>query len=199
MENIRARHQGKKNIYVHNDLLNAAHHFIEQIETKLKSDDQKGIAFEYMACLTMLAFTFEAKINFLGHKLLKGAWKERQPFNDKVTEVLNHLKVNPDWTVRPYSSISTLNSYRDLIAHGKPVEIEFDVEVVARKEDIDRRIDLDGEWLRYCTHDNVFNAYSDIQTIWADLIRLSHLEPFEAITHGSSGLTFIEKFVEKET
>lgn len=199
MEKIRARHQGNKNIYVHNDLINAAHHFIEQIETKLKSDDRNGINFEYMACLTMLAFTFEAKINFLGHKLIKNAWKERQSFNDKVTEVLNYLKVNPDWTIRPYSSVSMLKNFRDLIAHGKPVEIEFDEEVVARKEDIDRRIDLDGEWVRYCEHENVCNTYADIQAIWTELLPLSRLEPFEAITHGSSGLTFIEKFVEKET
>ncbi len=198
MEKIRARHQGKKNIYVHNDLSNAAHHFFEQIQTKLGSGDRGGIAFEYMACLVMVAFTFEAKVNFLGHKLVPN-WKERQPFNEKVTEVLDRLNIAPDWTVRPYSSIAMIKSFRDSIAHGKPIEIEFDEEIVASKEEIDRRIDLDGEWVAYCSHDNVFNAYEDIQTIWAELLRLSRLQPFETITHGSSGLTFIEKFVEKET
>ena len=79
---------------MHNDLSNAAFHFKEQIERKLNTDDRKGIAFEYMACLVMLAFTFEAKINFLGHKLIK-PWKERQPFNDKISEVLKHLNHNP--------------------------------------------------------------------------------------------------------
>ena len=91
-----------------------------------------------------------------------------------------------------------LKSFRDLTAHGKPVEVEFDEEVVAH-EGIHGRLDLDGEWIRYCAHENVFNAYADIQTIWTDLLRLSRLEPFETITQGSSGLTFIEKFVEKET
>lgn len=198
MEKIRARYQGNKNIYVHNDLSNAAHHFIEKIQTKLKSGDRNGIPFEYMACLVMVAFTFEAKVNFLGHKLIPG-WKERQPFNEKVTEVLNHLNVTPNWAERPYSSITMLKNFRDSIAHGKPVEIEFDEEVVAPKEEIDRRIDLDGEWVAYCSHENVFNAYEDIQTIWTELLRLSMLLPFETITHGSSSLTFVEKFVEQET
>ena len=139
MEKIRARHQGKKNIYVHNDLSNAAHHFKTQIEAKIKSGDRTGITFEYMACLIILAFTFEAKINFLGHKLV-ARWNERQSFNDKVTEVLNHLKINPDWTVRPYSSISTLKKFRDSIVHGKPIETTSDKETVLSAEEIDRRI-----------------------------------------------------------
>jgi hypothetical protein len=95
---IRPRRKGHKNIYVHNDLSNAAHHFKEHIEAKLKAGDREGIAFKYMACLILLAFTFESKINFLGHKLISD-WKERQPFNDKVSEVLDYLKLQRDWVI----------------------------------------------------------------------------------------------------
>jgi hypothetical protein len=198
MEMIRARHQGQKHIYVHNDLSNAAHHFLEQIQEKLKGGNCKGIAFEYMACLVMLAFTFEAKINFLGHKLIKG-WNERQSFNSKVTEVLGHLRVTPDWKVRPFSSIETLKNFRDSIAHGKPVETTFDEEVIKPADDIDRRIDLDSEWLAYCSHDNVFNTYDDVDAIWGQLLNASGLKVYDTITRGDSGLTFIERIVEKET
>ncbi len=198
MEKIRARHQGRKNIYVHNDLSNAANHFKEQIEEKIGNNDLEGISFEYMACLVTLAFTFEAKINFLGHKLISN-WKERQPFKDKISEVIQHLNHSPDWDERPYSSISMLKKFRDSIAHGKPIEIEFDEEVIAPKEEIDRKIDLDGEWVEYCSHENVFNAYEDVKTIWKELLDLANLQIYETITHGSSGLTFIEKFVEKDT
>jgi hypothetical protein len=44
------------------------------IETKVAANDWKGIAFDYMACLLMLAFTFEATINFLGSKLKADKW-----------------------------------------------------------------------------------------------------------------------------
>jgi len=196
MQKIRARIQGKKNIYVHNDLSNAAHHFLDQIKIKLKAENRKGIAFEYMACLLMVALTLEAKVNFLGHKLVAD-WKERKPFNDKFSEVLNIIGITPDWTTRPYSSIAMLKKFRDSIAHGKPIEIEFDENIVMPEEEVDRHIDLDGEWLEYCAHDNVFNAYEDIQIIWDELLHLSKLEPYEALTHGSRSLTFIEKLVEK--
>lgn len=197
MEKIRARHQGNKSIYVHNDLSNAAHHFKEQIESKLRISARKGIAFDHMACLMTLAFTFEAKANFLGHKLVS-RWKERQPFNDKLATILDHLNVEPDWSTRPYSSILRMKNFRDSIAHGKPVEIEFDEEVVFSEEEVDRKIDLDGEWVEFCSNENVFNTYDDIEEIWQDLIERSSLQLFDTITHGSSGLTFIEKFVEKE-
>ena len=78
------------------------------------------------------------------------------------------------------------------------VEIEFDEEVVFSEDDVDRKIDLDGEWVEFCSNENVFNTYDDIDEIWQDLINRSSLQLFDTITHGSSGLTFIEKFVEKE-
>lgn len=198
MEKIRARHKGHKNIYVHNDLSNAAHHFMEAISAKLASGDHKGITFDYMACLISLAFTFEARINFLGHKLIKD-WKERQPFNEKITEVLGHLEVAPDFHERPYSSIAMLKDFRDFLAHGKPVEVQFDEEIVLPAEELDRRIDLDGEWTAYCEHAHVLDAHADIDAIWKDLLERGRLELYETITHGSSRLTVVEKFVDVET
>jgi hypothetical protein len=76
MEKRLARHKGYKNVYVHNDLAGAAYHFKGVIESKLAANDRKGIAYDYMACLLMLAFTFEAQINFLGLKLISN-WKEK--------------------------------------------------------------------------------------------------------------------------
>jgi hypothetical protein len=74
MEKICARVHGKKNIYIHNDLSNAAFHFKTSVEEKLKGD-RTGIAFHSLACLVMTAFTFEAEMNFLGAKLIDG-WNE---------------------------------------------------------------------------------------------------------------------------
>jgi hypothetical protein len=195
MEKIKARVQGKKNVYIHNDLSNAALHFKTVIEEKLKSNDRAGIAFDYMACLVMVAFTFEAKINFLGHKFIQG-WNEWQRFDDKVKAVLAHLKINPDWNKRPYSSIKNIQAFRNSVAHGKPVEVQYDETVVVPAEELDRRVDLSGEWQKACSPESVNEAYDDVETVWRELLKESKLSVFDTMTRGQGGITFIEKVVD---
>jgi hypothetical protein len=195
MEKIRAQVKEKKNIYIHNDLSNAALHFKAAIEDKLAAADRTGIAFDYMACLVMTAFTFEAKINFLGAKLIQN-WKERQPFDDKVKEVLAHLKIAPDWNKRPYASIQNMKNFRDSVAHGKPVEIQYDQTVEMSADELNRKIDLSGEWQKACSPDAVNNAYDDVEQIWRDLLTAAKLSVFDTMTRGESGFTNIERIVD---
>lgn len=191
MVQIRARSQGTKNIYVHNDLANAASHFKEQIEAKLEADDKKGIAFEYMACMTMLAFAFEARINFIGQREL-ASWDELWPTKDKVKTVLKHLRLTRDWNKRPYSSIVLLKEFRNLIAHGKPIDDVFDEEIVKSAEILDRPEVLDSEWRKFCSHDQVFNTFDDVDVIWNELLKAAGIPLFETLTRGSGRLSFIE-------
>lgn len=187
MDEITVRHKGEKNIYIHNDLSGAAAHAKGTIEAKLKTDDRKGIAFDYMSCLMMLAFTFEAQINFMGLKLLGDKWNERDPSPDKVKTVFAALKLNLDENNRPYSSISTLRKFRNDIAHGKPVEIKFDVVRSMPREEVDRAIDLNSDWVKLCNSDTVFSIYDDMDAVWKELLTASGLALYETLTHGSSG------------
>jgi hypothetical protein len=41
----------------------------EKIEEKINKGEHDGVALEIMACLIMVAFAFEAKVNLLGFKL----------------------------------------------------------------------------------------------------------------------------------
>ena len=191
MIKIRARHKGTKNIYVHNDLSNAAHHFKQVIEAKTAADDRKDIAFDYLACMMMLAFASEAMINFIGQKLIE-PWDERQPTKDKFKSILKHLHLERDWNKRPYSSIVILKDFRHLIAHGKPVNLDFDEEIVKPADDMDRPEILDSEWVKYCSHDQVFDAYDDVDAIWHELLAAAGIPKFETITSGFSSLSFIE-------
>ena len=196
MAKIRAKYEGTQNIYVHNDLSNAAHHFKGIIEAKIKADDRKGIAFDYLACMMMLAFTSEAQINFIGQKLID-PWEERQPIKDKFKAVLKHLGITPDWNKRPYSSIVLLKEFRDLIAHGKPVDIDIDEEIVAKAEDLERPKILDGEWVKYCSHDTVMETYDDVDAIWQELLTAAGIPVFETLTRGAGSLTYIETISDK--
>jgi hypothetical protein len=196
METIKVRKQEHKHIYVHNDLSNAAYHFKTAIESKVAANDRNGIAFDYMACLLMLAFTFGAKMNFLGSKLFADKWQERHSFREKNKQILAKLKIVPDWTVRPFSSIDAMKNFRDSIAHGKPVEIVTDETVITTSEAANKRIDLDSEWHRYCEHDPVFNSFEDVETIWKQLLQAAKLEVLDTVSHGSSTVSFIEKIVD---
>jgi hypothetical protein len=104
MTKVRVRREGKRFVYVHNDLSNAAFYFKKIIEEKQKSGGE-GIGLDCMACLLMLAFTFEANINFLGDHFVQG-WKERSPFDTKIKRVFETLGVERDPSQRPYSSIA---------------------------------------------------------------------------------------------
>jgi hypothetical protein len=190
MEIIKARIQKKKNLYV---LSNAAFYFKSVVDRKIETGERDGLAFDRMACAMTLAFTFEAKINFLGHKLLRN-WREQQRFDEKVAQVLKHLDIVADWKVRPYSSIEGLRKFRNSIAHGKPVEIEHDETVEVPATELDRR-DLSGEWEAAFTPEKLTQASSDLDEIWKDLLVRSGLSIWDTMTTGEGGITLIEKIV----
>lgn len=191
MGQIRARHTGTKNVYVHNDLWSAAHHFKQVIEAKIRAGDRKGIKFDYLACMMMLAFASEAMINFIGQKRIE-PWDELQPTKDKFKSVLKRLGIKPDWNKRPYSSIALLKEFRDLIAHGKPVDLEFDEETIVSAEDLYRPESLDSEWVKYCSQDQIVDAYNDVNGIWKELLMAAGIPPSETNSHRSGYLTHIE-------
>lgn len=195
MEKIRAKRDGQRYIYIHNDLSNAAHYFLQKIERKLEENNRDGIAFDCMACLVMLAFTFEAKINFLGDQFING-WVEREAFDRKVVKVFDHFGVARNDAARPYSSIVLLKKFRDTLAHGKPIKEKFEEIVEGKAEELDRRIDLSGEWEKDCNEQVCFMAHADVESIWKELLQKSNLSVYDTMTHGEGGLTFIERIVE---
>ena len=187
MEKIRGRSVGKRYVYIHNNLANAAFHFKSVIEDRLKKDNRKGITFDCMACLVMCAFSFEAYINFLGSKLIE-KWNERQKFETKIAQVLDRVKIKPDWHKRPYSAINRLKDFRDFVAHGKPDEEEYDKVVEIAADGSDARPDLRGKWEAICATDSVFEIYEDSDAIWKELIEKSGLSVYDTLTHGEGGL-----------
>jgi hypothetical protein len=70
---IRARVQKSKRVFVHNDLSHAAMYFADNIQDKLDKGSRDAIMFDGMACAVMVAFTFEANVNFMGSSLRRPA------------------------------------------------------------------------------------------------------------------------------
>ena len=145
-----------------------------------------------MASWTLLAFEIEARFNFLGAKLIQG-WNEHQPLKVKVKKVCRHLGVAPDFSARPYSSVSKLKAFRDTLAHGKPEDKYFDEEVVATAEELEAMGILHADWESYIDQSFLQEAYDDVEQIWKELLAKSGFAVFDTLTHGGSHMSFIEQ------
>ncbi|MBI4479263.1 MAG: hypothetical protein HY651_04500 [Acidobacteria bacterium] len=192
MGKIKVHRQTKKHHYPHNTFLNAAYHFKKSVVERSANNRREGITFEILAELTFLAFAVEAKFNFLGEKLIAG-WKEKRDFNTKVDDVLQHLKVTPDRSKRPYSVIRTLKDVRDSIAHGKPTYLECDEIVIVEQDQADWYRVFNPDWMRYCTEAFAVEAYDDVTAIWEELRNAAGMTPIDTVTGGEGSLKFIEK------
>lgn len=182
---------GQNRILIHRDLENAAYYFRTRIEKRMKEGDIEGLSHERMACMVLLAFSFEAYINFVGNEVI-GKWNEREAFHKKLNIVLEDLKIQADWKKRPYSSIERLKKVRDLLAHGKPIIQKVDVVVKERggREEEDAT-NIDHAWEDLCKYEVVFETYDDVDAIWRQLIDASRIDISENQTSSDVSIEVI--------
>ena len=192
MPRIRVQVQGERHFFVHNDLLRGAEHFKQLIDERLARNDRRGISFDILAELILLAFAIEAQINFLGTKLHVPKWKERDRFDDKRRQLFRHLQLKPDMQKRPYSVIEKLKKLRDSMAHGKPQFVEID-----ERREIDQDDDpvpnIQAEWVVRCNESFAREAYEDVRKIWDEMLEKSKLVRFFTVSGASHSIKFIEK------
>ena len=188
MDLVKAKITQKKNVYVHNDLSQSAFYFKELIEKKLEEGNRNGIAYDYMACAVMIAFAFEANLNFMGYKLIEN-WNEWQNWDAKVYAVLKRLGMPIVWAERPLKSMRDMKDIRDSLAHGKPLETTEKRILEVKPEDLDRANDLRAQWQKDCNHEAVFQAYKDMDDLWEEMIQKSGIPLFNTITSGEHSIT----------
>jgi hypothetical protein len=109
-------------------------------------------------------FRFEAQVNFLGYKLDE-KWAERKPYLVKVERIARKLRVPLDETSRPYSTVKTLKSFRDTLAHGKPQIINGEKKLVLTREELANRSILKADWESYLTEDFLRQSYNDTDVL----------------------------------
>jgi hypothetical protein len=188
---IRVKIEEKRQIFIHNDLANAAFHFKERVEQKHNANDLHTIGLDMMGCILTLSFTNEARMNFLGYKLVAD-WNEWQPIKNKVKIIAKNLGTLADFGTRPYSTINEVKEFRDIFAHGKPIVVSSTHEEITTQEEIDRHNILQPEWQRFLTYEFVEKAYGDLQQIWDELMKLAGLSVFETMTQGGRSIQFID-------
>ncbi|RDS90432.1 hypothetical protein [Pseudomonas fluorescens] len=192
MTKLQVQKTAKKSIHIHNDISNTAQYLKTRIEEKEATGDRYGIALDITACLVMLAFTFESRLNFIGQKKLPG-FRERRWFDKKVELVLRGLKLEPDFSKRPYSSIKELKDFRDTIAHGKPETVVIDELVDFHPEADYDDFDLRGAWEGCLNIDFMRRCSEDIDDIWKEWLAIAEIDVHQTITHGEYGITLIEE------
>ncbi|MBB3967121.1 hypothetical protein [Rhizobium metallidurans] len=188
---IRVKIQQKRQIFIHNDLANAAFHFKERVDQKQKADDRHTIGLDMMGCIITLSFTNEARMNFLGYKLIDG-WNEWQPVKAKVKAVAKALGISADFGSRPYSTIMEVKEFRDTFAHGKPIVVESTHEEITTQAELDRHNILQPEWMRFMTYEFVQKAHGDLEQIWTEMMGKANLSVFETMTQGGRSIQFID-------
>jgi hypothetical protein len=191
-KDLEAKVTGKADVYLHNHLANSAYWFKTQIEKKSKPGaDRSGIAFDYLACATSIAFTNEAHINFFGMKCVKG-FVERDPIESKVAVVFNAFKMPIVWETRPLSSFRAMKNLRDTLAHGKPAEICYD-KVTSATPDQQNIIDnLKADWQKALTHEPIMTAYKDMDDLFNQLLAASGMKLFDTIEQTNYTISLIE-------
>ena len=97
MPRIRVRHTGQRRIRIHNDLATAARYLKKTTEDKIANKDEVGILYQNMAFMVLMAFTFEAYLNYFGHEKVQG-WKNATVSMQKLPRCLARSALH---TTRP--------------------------------------------------------------------------------------------------
>lgn len=144
-------------VYPHNDLFNLAHYQKGVINNKVEQGVEDALSLDCLSCLISLAFTVEALVNFVGNKRVRD-WQERKPYRKKISQVCQVARLNFDETVEPFSTLWTLKELRDVIAHGKPLEIRT---IASTREEL--RAAMACPWDSNLNPDFINTAYDQVK------------------------------------
>ena len=145
-------------------------------------ETQQGSYYTAMSSLLLRAFTFEAYLNHLGEKKTE-FWSHIEAVRvmDKYAVLCKKFSVSPDFSKRPYQTVSTLFKFRNAIAHGKSVVLKESKDVSAGDEPYKHM--PRAEWEEYGTIDNAERAKADISAVIVELHKAAGLGGYPFI-HG---------------
>lgn len=174
--------------YIHNDLSNCAYSFASATDLKIETGNTDGVYHDMMAALVFTAFSIEAKVNFVGWKVLEDGWPERSNLREKIDLLAKVLELSLDWSKRPLQTVSQLKRFRDTIAHGKP-EVIDELKIVDVVPDVWHA--LKGQWEKNVQQEFVKRCRHDEQALWQALLDAAGIPLHQTITAGGHELKAI--------
>lgn len=189
---IKARLEIERMELIHNALSSAAFHLKCRVEKALSPEgDREGVGLDVMAGITMLAFTCEAYLNFVGNLKITD-WDERA--SGKVKRKLIWKKLGLEWEphTRPASTLLRLKKARDIMAHGKPVEVRKEWTAEGTHDELQKSLrEYQSDFDELVTPEFFALAYEDVEAVWRLLLEAGDIKFHETLDHGGSGITFI--------
>lgn len=186
--------------YPHNDLSNAAWALRERINKAfIEKERADRIFLDMIACVTMIAFSLEGYVNFIGAKLLgdvSGEWVafERATVREKIKVIRRLTGMQIDWNKRPYSTTTKLFDIRNMLAHPKAHKAEPREWIDEGTDSAFKKMlrDYEPEWMKIINQTFIDEAYEDVETIWKNLLAAAEIEEHEAWSGGPQGFELIE-------
>jgi hypothetical protein len=191
-QRIRAALEVEHEDLIHNDLGSAAHYLTARIAERLAREDHEGLFLEMIAAVTMIAFSLEAYLNFIGAEAV-GRWEERQRTRTKLPTICASLGLAPDFTKRPYVTVKQLFDLRDEFAHGKPRRFKSRKIVEGTHDELAQlaRAAMESEWAKMLTPEFVAESYEDVEAIWRELLAAAKIDVIETMRGGGSSIEFL--------
>lgn len=176
--------------YIHNDLSGCSWDFQQRIQKQFDNGDTEGVYHNMMASLVFSAFSIEAKVNFVGWKVLENGWPDRANLREKIDLLQSVLTLELDWGTRPLQTLLQLKSFRDTLAHGKPEVIDNKAVIDVVREVWDA---LKGQWEASVNLPFVNRCREDEDALWKALISAAGIEAHQTLTHGGHSLKAISE------
>ncbi len=148
-------------VFTHSILWFSAHRAMED-------GNKRNIPDDYMNSQILAAFSLEAYLNFIGEKLFP-FWDdvERISKNNKLNMICSHLKIETDYSKKPFQSIKSLWKFRDQMAHARTTTV---VEEWTQSKSKPMNKELPKtEWEKRCTKSCTDSAVNDVKEV-IDLI-----------------------------
>lgn len=190
MRRFKAKITVEKSIQIHSDLSNAAHYFLEKSRERMDNDDRGGIAFDILAGFVMLSFAAEAKLNYIGQKIVSD-WDESWRHPIKINQVFDTLDLASVKSERPFNCLSRLQKIRNRFAHGKPLIISLRDERVVTDADIAELGSLEHGWEKQINLNLLDELSRDFDEVWDRMLQLGRIERFDTLTQGTVSVEYL--------
>jgi hypothetical protein len=133
---------------------------------KKGQDQEEGSFHQFMGSLVFTAFSFEAYLNHIGHRVFRN-WQALEPLGprEKLDIIAEKIGLPIDYGKRPWGIMKELFGFRNDIAHGKSIKVGEKLIVPISKEGDSMRGFAKTKWEKFCTRQNAERAREDVKAM----------------------------------
>lgn len=135
---------------------------------KKAKEAPEGSYYQLMASLIFTAFTLEAFLNHIGQNIFK-CWEDLDKLSPsgKLNLIAEKLEIEKDDGKRPFQTVIELFKFRNDVAHGKTVHLQFEGQIAIADDKFDQYMfeSLQTPWQQYCNLKNAERAREDVEKI----------------------------------